>query len=373
MPLLLPAEAETPQAEGVPLSLRGPIATGIAAGALFWTPFTASAAPLPPGFFGVVPQATPAAGELSRMSGTVGTIRIPFNWAQLEPEPGLYEFAALDDEVLAAARSGIRVLPFVGATPAWISANPNRPPLGSERARRAWSGFLRILVGRYGPGGTLWHGQPRPMPIRRWQIWNEPNFLLFWRPRPSPRDYARLLGLGAHAIRGADPGAEIVLAGVAPVGAGLWPWVFLRRLYRVPGVKKDFDLVAVHPYAARVGDMADQIESARYVMAEAGDTKTRLLVTEIGVASWGSFPSTFVKGPVGQARFLQGAFARLLAMRARWRLVGVDWFTWRDQPAADRRCSFCQGAGLFDVDGNPKPAWWALKRTIKRASHAGVR
>jgi hypothetical protein len=373
MPLLLPAEAEAPQTEGAPLSIRGPIAAGIAAAALLWTPLTASAAPLPPGFFGVVPQAPPAALEFSRMSGVVGTMRIPFNWAQLEPEAGRYEFAALDAEVLAAAGAGIRVLPFVGSTPTWISADPNRPPLGSGRARRAWASFLRVLVGRYGPGGSLWRGQARTMPIRRWQIWNEPNFLLFWRPRPSPRGYARLLGVAARAIRASDPGAEIVLAGVAPVGAGLWPWVFLRRLYRVPGVKKDFDLVAVHPYAAKVSDMVEQIESARYVMAEAGDAGTRLLVTEVGVASWGSFPSTFVKGPAGQARFLRDSFARLLAKRARWRLAGIDWFTWRDQAAPDRRCSFCQGAGLLDVDGNPKPAWWAFARTVRRAGGAGVR
>lgn len=329
--------------------------------------------PLPGGFFGVVPQAPPTAAELGRMGGVVGTMRIPFNWAQLEPEPGRYEFAALDAEVLAAAREGIRVLPFVGSTPAWISVNPNRPPLGSARARRAWASFLRVLVARYGPGGALWRGEAGAMPIRRWQIWNEPNFILFWRPRPSPSGYARLLGLAADAIRGSDPKAQIVLAGVAPVGAGLWPWVFLRRLYRVPGVKKDFDLAAAHPYADTVDEMADQVESVRYVMDEAGDTSTPLLVSEVGVASWGSFPSSFVKGPTGQARFLRGAFERLLAMRGRWHLAGVDWFTWRDQAAPDTRCSFCQGAGLLNLDGDPKPAWWALKREVRRAGRAGVR
>lgn len=371
MSRILPAGAAAPQDEGSALSARGLVVAGIAVGAFLWAPPAAPA--LSPGFFGVVPQAPPTASEFARMDGVVGTMRIPFNWAQLEPEPGRYDFAALDAEVLAAARSGVRILPFVGATPAWISPDPNRPPLGSSRARRAWAGFLRVLVGRYGPRGSLWRGREEAMPIRRWQIWNEPNFRLFWRPRPSPSGYARLLSLAAGAIRRADPGAEIVLAGVAPVSAGLWPWVFLRRLLRVPGVKKNFDFVAVHPYAVRVSDVAEQVESARFVMAEAGDRRTRLLVTEIGVASWGTFSSDFVRGDAGQARFLASAFERLLAMRARWRLAGVDWFTWRDETTPDRRCSFCQGAGLLDADGKPKPAWWALKRTIRRAGGTGVR
>jgi hypothetical protein len=330
----------------------------------------APAAPLPSGFFGVVPQTNVTAAEFARMQGAVGTIRVPVNWAQIETAPGRYEFGALDEEVLEAAAHGIRVLPFVGTTPAWLSPDPSRPPLGTERARRSWSSFLRVLVGRYGPGGLLWRDQGQKRPIRRWQIWNEPNFRLFWHPRPAPRRYADLLALAARAIKGEDPRAEIVVGGVAPVGAGLWPWVFLRRLYRVPGVKKDFDIVAVHPYSASVSEMVDQIESARYVMAEAGDQRTRLLVSELGVASWGSFASAFVKGPEGQAVFLRRSFERLLAMREKWRLAGVDWFTWRDQPHPDQRCSFCQGAGLLEVEGGPKPAWWAFRRIATMAGRS---
>jgi hypothetical protein len=351
----------------------GVLVAGVVAATLGIGVTAATAKPLPPGFFGVVPQGDVTAAEFARLQGVAGTIRIPVNWAQIETAPGRYEFEALDEEILEAAAHGIRMLPFVGTTPAWLSRDPNRPPLATDRARRSWSAFLRLLVGRYGPGGLLWRGHERKRPIRRWQIWNEPNFLLFWRPKPAPRRYARLLALSARAIKGRDPGAEIVVGGVAPVGAGFWPWVFLRRLYRVPGVKKSFDLVAIHPYAATVGDMADQVESARIVMAEAGDQKTRLLVSEMGVASWGSFPSTFVKGPDGQADFLRRAFQRLLAMRERWRIAGVDWFTLRDQTNPDTHCSFCQGAGLLDVEGKPKPAWWAYRQIATTARGGRVR
>lgn len=341
----------------------------LAIGLLTWAA-PAAGGPVPRDFFGVVPQATPTGGEWQRMDGTVGTIRLPVDWAQIEAQPGRYEFGAVDEQVLAAARHGIEILPVVWSTPAWLSPDPLRSPLRFWGGSQAWASFLRLLVRRYGPGGVIWRGQARKEPIRRWQIWNEPNFRLFWHPRPSPVEYAHLLRVAAGAIRGEDRQAQVVLAGVAPVGAGLLTWVFLRRLYRVPGAKKSFDMVALHPYAKSVAEMSRQVKDARTVMAEAGDRATPLLISELGVASWGSFASAFVKGPRGQALFLRRAFGRLLSMRGRWRLAGVHWFSWRDRAQADRHCSFCQGAGLLDLDGRPKPAWGAFRQAVKEA---GVR
>jgi len=101
-------------------------------------------------------------------------------------------------------------------------------------------------------------------------------------------------------------------------------------------------------------------------MSEAGDGAKQLLVSELGVASGGLIQSTFVKGLDGQAAFLRRAFGMLLAKRSRWRVAGVDWFAWQDVPAADAHCSFCQGAGLFDVDGRPKPSWRAFRDLAAR-------
>lgn len=342
----------------------------LAVSLLGWAAPAAARKPPPRDFFGVVPQAPLTEGEWQRMEGTVGTVRLPVDWARLEPEPGLHEFEAVDEQVLAAARHGIEILPVVWNTPGWLSRDPLRSPLRFRGGSRAWASFLRVLVRRYGLGGVIWRDQKRKEPIRRWQIWNEPNFRLFWHPRPSPVEYARLLRVAARAIRGEDRQAQVVLAGVAPVGAGLLTWVFLRRLYRVPGAKKSFDMVALHPYAKSVAEMSRQVKDARTVMAEAGDDATPLLISELGVASWGSFASTFVKGPRGQALFLRRAFARLLSMRGRWRLAGVHWFSWRDRAQPDPHCSFCQGAGLLDLDGRPKPAWSAFRQAVKEA---GVR
>lgn len=320
---------------------------------------------LPHSFFGVVTPGDVDAKDLTRMQGSVGTLRFPVYWPQVEPISGVYAFSGLDALVGEAADHGIELLPFVVATPPWLGADAVRPPIWMARARTAWKRFLRVLVSRYGPDGTFWRGRQRREPIRRWQIWNEPNFVIFWHPRPAPSQYARLLGLAAEAIRSRDSGAEIVLAGVAPVGAGFLPWTYLRRLYRVPGVKRSFDLVALHPYAVRVGKMAAQIELARQAMIEAGDEKTSVLISELGVASRGDIPSAFVLGEIGQARYLRRAFELLLERRRRWNIAGVDWYAWRDGPRPDPHCGFCQGAGLLRLDGSAKPSWWAYRQIAR--------
>ena len=325
---------------------------------------TASVAP-PAGFFGVAPQAGPSSADLQRMEGAVETLRIPIYWSKCEPRKGEFDFSEVDAEIAAAAEHGIRVMPFVYGTPAWLSQDAALPPL-SHPALTAWQGFLRRLVARYGPHGSLWTGTAHREPIRRWQIWNEPNFRLFWASPISPPGYAKLLGASAAAIRAADPGAQIVLAGIAPVGAGMKTWVFMKRLLQVPGVRRNFDLAALHPYSANMLEMSYQVSRVRAAMAAGGAGRKPLIVSEIGVASDGFYPSAFVKGRIGQAEFLEDAFARLLAMRHRWRIAGVDWFTWEDWPTPDPHCSFCQGAGLLDVDGRPKPAWFAYRRLVTR-------
>lgn len=333
---------------------------------------SASAAP-PRGFFGIAPQGPLSARDFERMEGVVGTVRVAFDWSQIESHQGEYDFSTPDELVGEAAEHRVQVLPYVYGSPRWLSNDPARPPLDSARGRAGWAAFLRQLVLRYGPHGGFWASGAARMPIHRWQIWNEPNFLLFWRPRPSPAGYATLLRISARAIRNADSGAAIVTAGVAPVEAGMLPWRFLAKLYRVPGVERDFDVVGLHPYSSSLRGLEYEIRQTRQVMARAGDGRTPLQLTEFGTASSGAFPNPYDKGLAGQALYLRQAFQLLLRKRSRWRIDGADWFTWRDGSAVDPHCVFCEYAGLFDSSGRAKPSWHAYRRIVTGASPARVR
>lgn len=345
----------------IPRSRQLRVVVAVAAAATLLNP-SGAAAKVPPGFFGVVPQAMPSKSDVARMAGSVETLRMPIYWFECEPERGEYDFAQVDREVGEAAARGIRVLPFIYGTPSWLGRE-EVPPL-SGRNLREWKGFLRVLVARYGPEGRFWKGRSGREPIRRWQIWNEPNFRLYWAPKIEPASYAKLLAASATAIRKADPRAKIVLAGIAPVGYGMKTWVFMRRLLRVPGVLRDFDFAALHPYSATIPELDYQLEKVRAAMVAGGAGHKPLIVTEFGVASHGDYPSAFVEGEEGQARFLRDAYERLLAMRHRWHIEGAYWYTWQDEAEADPHCAFCQGAGLLRLNGTAKPAWFVYQRLV---------
>lgn len=325
---------------------------------------SAAAAAVPPSFFGVSPQDGLTARDYGRLAGVVGTVRVPVYWSNVEPRRGELHLDELDQAVGAAADAGIEVLPFVYGSPSWVTAEPARAPRTSGD-RRAWGSFLRVLARRYGPGGSFWRDRTGDRPVRRWQLWNEPNFPLFWAPRPSPRDYARLLASGAGAIRGVNSNARIVLGGIAPLESQPPPWEYLRRLYSFAEARRSFDAVGLHPYSPSTESLSYQVRETRRVMDEAGDRHVPIEITEIGVASSGSVPSSMIRGLDGQAKYLKRSFRLLLANRLRWRISGVVWYTWRDWHSEDPTCVFCQHAGLFDVADRPKPAWRTFRRVAR--------
>jgi hypothetical protein len=335
----------------------------IAVGLLAAVPPAGARVPL--SFFGVTPQGPLLPRDFARMQGTVGSVRISAVWPQLEPQRGQWDFSSLDRLVGQSARRGVHVLLELYGTPAWIRPSAALPPV-SRADRAAWLGFVRRLVRRYGPHGTFWDGHAQRLPVHRWQVWNEPNFILFWPPRPEPGRYAKLLGATAHAIHGVDGNAVVVAAGLAPVEGGMSPPAFLRQMYQTPGVRSSFDVAALHPYASTAFGVEYEIRQIREVMAAAGDARTPLQITEIGVASAARSPTPFAKGLRGQARYVTRTLGMLVGLRRRWRIAGVDWFSWQDG-ALDPHCAFCEFAGLTRLDGAPKPAWRALQRVVRQS------
>jgi hypothetical protein len=327
----------------------------------------------PRSFFGIAPQSslTEADAEYMRAGG-IGSVRWPVAWSGVQPTAtGGYQWGSIDEVVANAARDHLTVLPFLYATPAWLTPKYTTLPVSNARQRSAWVAFVRAAVERYGPRGVFWgeHGprtaEPLPRtPIRTWQIWNEANFFYFAYP-VSPSRYAQALKLANGAIKSVDPGAKILLSGLfgEPPSSGLRGMSavdFLEALYQVPGIKADFDAVALHPYAVDAETLAELTEGMREVVLENHDPSTGLYLTEMGWGSQNDFQQVaFEQGQAGQVRQLLDSYEFLLENRARLNLKGAYWFSWQDLPDS---CNFCDSVGLFR-DGKhlrPKPAWNAF-------------
>jgi hypothetical protein len=336
----------------------------------------ASDAPAAPrAFYGVGPQGGLTSADLDRMGqGRIGTLRIALNWFVIDPgpAPGDYDWSSVDPIVAGAARNGIDVLPFLYGTPDWVAQGLDGQPCSecwtfaprSDAALAAWQTFVTDAVARYGPGGQFWIENPGlpARPIGAWQVWNEQNSPTFYQPGPSPKAYAKLLDASANAIRSRDPGADVILGGMAGL-TGFRPaitaWAYLGKLYKRKGVKRDFDGVAPHPYAARLKKIKMQIDRTRAKMKGARDSKVSLWITEIG---WGSAAggNPLNRGPKGQAKRLTEAYKFFQKRRRKLKIRTVVWFSWTDSAIAI--CEWCPSSGLFDAALQPKPAWDALMR-----------
>lgn len=288
--------------------------------------------------------------ELRLMAASgVQSLRAPFYWriaqpyrTQAEVPPALRarfipihgvptSFAPSDGIVEAAARAKISVLPVVLGAPGWAARHPrlpNSPPAGTA----SYAAFARALVERYGPRGSFWtaHPQVPRVPIRTWQVWNEPNHSFYWSDQPFQVDYVRLLRAAHDAIHAADPGARVLTAGFAERS-----WETMASLYRA-GARGAFDVAAIHPYTFEVANVVKIAHLVRAALVKAGDAKRPLMITEL---SWSSGVG-HVKRTFGfdtteadQAVRLRRAISALTRQR---RALGIERMYWESWMTYDR-------------------------------------
>jgi hypothetical protein len=320
-------------------------------------------------FYGITQTATLDEQDMQGMrAARVHANRFLVNWGAIEPRQGDFRWESTDRFIGELSSQGIRAYPSVWGNPDWLAGSSSTPPVGGPKAQQRWRIFLKALVARYGPDGTYWRtyyhqrfgATAAELPVTSWQIWNEPNLKKYFAPYPSPGQYARLLQISYPTIKSMEPQAQVSLAGMPGVG-DVTAWDFLKKLYGYPGIRGDFDAVALHPYAASVSTVRSQIQKTRTVMSGHADAATPLWISEI---AWGSAPPDRIginKGLTGQAKQLRSAFNLILANRSAWNVQHLFWYHWRDPRHSQASCSFCSSAGLLRFNRDAKPALAAFK------------
>jgi hypothetical protein len=301
----------------------------------------------------------------------VEILRQTFDWSMMEPTRGRFRFAATDRFVLAAARHGIAVLPILFNAPHWANdkrRSPRANVVDPPRAPARMAGFARAVVRRYGPKGTLWREHPdvTKVPIRDWQVWNEPNLPQYWGDKPNAAAYAKLLAVVSHALHTSDPGARVLSAGLSESTLGVPFGTYVRGLY-LAGARRSFDVFALHPYSSSAHGVLGAVEGTRALMRRYGDGRKPLWITEMGWASAGP-PSPFTFDPLGQAQLVANSIQLLASKRRELRIAGFVYFAWRDaRPYPGRSDFWGLNTGLLARDGGAKPALASFRDAVERA------
>ena len=329
----------------------------------------------------------------------VDVVRLHANWGSIAPRtkpPGFragdpsdprYRWDQLDHAVEIARAAGLKVmLTVTGPGPLWTSRvparhNPRWLPNATEFGR-----FAHAVASRY-----------RDL-VDRYLVWNEPNQPGWLQPQAacvrrvctpvSPHTYRALVRAATPQIHAADPGSEVLLGELAPIGdpqthpsAPLAPLPFLRamgcvdRAYRpirtgpCAGFKPAVaDAFGYHPHPVenapdRVNPDRDEAQFADLsrLFAVLDRLKTRVVapggvyLTEFGYQT--SPPDHAIGITLSQqTRYLQQA--SYLAWRS-GRVRSLSFYQWDDEPVLSRgagiRAYTGWQSGLRFVDGRPKP------------------
>jgi hypothetical protein len=230
-------------------------------------------------------------------------MRVGFAWPRIEPLPPInghhrYKWTAFDSEIAALARHGIRPQANITQTPSW---NADTSIIGALNCGHAssfapksiapYAPLVKAVARRYGRGGTFWRAHPEltPLPVVRYEIWNEPNLRGGWCPNPQPERYADMFVAAARAIRSVDPHAQVVIGGTAPPGRQNRHYLgiaeFLSRATaRRPGLARVASGAAVHiypPTGAR--EQLDRLAWFRSQLRHGGiPNRVPMLINEIG-------------------------------------------------------------------------------------------
>jgi hypothetical protein len=349
------------------LTVSAPVVVALVAAT--WSP-QAAAAP-PPDFYGVWANGTlgawdPQRGLTMDQQAQLGArhLRQFLYWGQVEWQRGQYDFRVTDPFVADAARRGLRILPVLAGSTDWNTTQPaGMPPRGvyPPSDPNEFAAFASALAARYGPRGRFWFEHPHLpyVPVRSWQVWNEPSIPYFWATGPDARAYTELLRSTTQRIRSVAPDAEVVAAGIPNSTLGSPMISYIREMYRA-GAADWFDVMAVHPYAPDVANVLASLRSARREM-DANADASPLWASEFGWPTGG--PATSLTVSEDQQAALVDAAMRLLAdARGSLNLRAVTYFAWRDAPPPLGREFWTEYTGLLRGDGTLKPAALAYAR-----------
>ena len=192
----------------------------------------------------------------------------------------------------------------------------------------------------------------------RYEIWNEPDIVQFWPPKPNAREYAAVRREAVSAIHRADPTAKVVSGGVSRLDLK-----FLRKAID-PDVAAGLSAIGVHPYPRGGPEkIGPEIGKLREWARQSFGERLEIWDTEWGYSSTSSTESNPGNGHSDEGRLQQARLA-VREMLTVWSVefpLGV-WYDLQDDGADAGNPE--QNYGLLDRNGAAKPAMQAMRMVM---------
>ncbi|HEU0117563.1 MAG TPA: cellulase family glycosylhydrolase [Alphaproteobacteria bacterium] len=290
-------------------------------------------------------------------------VRFDMRWSEVEHEAGVYDWSAFDDFIGQLRTHGLKPLIILDSPNGLYGEKVDVPPEQSyggtwdyaaphdDKARGAFAAFAAAAVSHFGAKDIVW------------EIWNEPDLVAFWAPKPNANDFTKLALKTCRAMRTAKPDAYIIGPALARV-----PWRvdiryerFFRTFIQSP-VKDCLNAISIHPYRLNepesvIGDYNDKARPFIAAYTGAGKPTVPVVNTEWGYSSSDVTPEQ------------QAAYA--LRMHLSDLLAGVPisiMYEWSDTPGLPdpREAHF----GLMDSDGKPKAGAKIIEQILPKIKNA---
>jgi len=327
------------------------VACLVASCGLFFPLGPAAAAELPdlvvPDGLGVNIHFTdPRPGEMEMLTQAgFRWVRMDFHWSAMEREKGVYDFSQWDRLVAVLEKHSLRAVFVLDYGNPLYDAG--KPPAADE-ARAAFARWAAAGVKHFIGRGIVW------------EIWNEPNYSLFWGPKPDVGQYVRLATAVGKAIREAAP-HEIV---VGPATSRV-DFVFLEACFQ-GGLLEYFDGVTVHPYRALGPEtVAKDYEQLRQLIAKYAPKGKKIPIL---AGEWGYSSAWRATDETKQGKVLPREFLTNL-------LHGVPlsiWYDWHDDGQDPQEFEHHFGTVYFEYTAGkspvyrPKPAYLAAQTLTRQ-------
>lgn len=302
------------------------------------------------------------ASELAAMKAIgITSVRLDADWGGVQyAGPKTFAWAPLDQVVRSAHAKGMSVDLIIDGCPGWAAKAGTSGDVSPTPASPAqFATWAAEVAARYAPWG-----------VRMFEIWNEPNRVGFWSPKPDPAAYTADLKAAYASIKRAAPSALVISGGLAPEandGTNINAVDFLQAMY-ADGAQGSFDAVGYHPYSYPAlpdsyqswsgwSQMGQTRPSIRSVMTSHGDGRKQVWITEVGAPS---------SGPDGVGRAAQAAALSEAIVGARtisW-IGGLYVYTWQDEGTGPS--NYVDWFGLLTARGTPKPAYAAVAAALGR-------